>query len=319
MRGWPFRIRAARLACAELRQVGGRRKWFGREHGWRERRWGRHSALRRRCRRRRCAAGKGGRPLVQHKAGLGEQRAPLVDRLIAGDDEQIGVGGGQAVCQPARHAQLQRTARTFEEQLERRSLADRRSPGGLVADNDQRNLRPQKFWKIDNRLAASAARQKGDDEVQHAPVVMARHIGVGQNIKIAERQHAAGGAAARPAAECHRCEGVLAGAQAAQGAGCAAHLGNDRPFDAAPAVKTDPAARQFCRLVQIASLEKMGVVGVVVGDIVEVIFLEDDVKGQRQAVGVARGVALDVRVADQQQTPPICQKTFDDLDLLAVV
>jgi hypothetical protein len=80
-------------------------------------------------------------------------------------------------------------------------------------------------------------------------------------------------------------EGILAGAQAAQGAGSAAHLGEDCPFDAAPAVKPDPAARQLCCLVQVAALEKMGVVGIVVGDIVEVIFLEDDVKGQRQAVG----------------------------------
>jgi hypothetical protein len=53
------------------------------------------------------------------------------------------------------------------------------APAASSLTTTKRDLRPQKFREIDNRLAALAACQKGSDEVQHAPVVMARHIGVG--------------------------------------------------------------------------------------------------------------------------------------------
>ncbi len=122
-------------------------------------------------------------------------------------------------------------------------------------------------------------------------VVVTGHIGLGQYIEIAHGQHIAGGAVGLPATDGYRREAGETTAQTAQGGLGAAHLADDWATDAASAVEGDRVAAQRCRLVQEFALEEMGVIAVVFVQIIEVVVVENYIKGLSQAINVPRHVS----------------------------
>ena len=263
-------------------------------------------------RNRRCADRRRHDLFNQPQVKLGQQVGPAVKAAIARHIDDI--RAGLRTAQWVGRGQLQHAPVLFQHPLQLCRFAQRECTDRLRRVDAQRHLLAQKVGEVGHAVGPLCARQKVAHKVQDQPVVIARHIGVGEHVKIAHRQHAAHGPIGNCTAQHHSVETGQAVAQAAERRGRAAHLRHNRTADAAPAIEGDAAARQRLGLIRKLTLEKVGEVGVVGDRVVQVILVEDDVEGGCQLVGVAGRIALHVGVADQQQSPTVGDKAFDHGD-----